>query len=79
MPFVNFKLVEEVFPEEPKHEMAEAITEVMVRSEASEELHQGPAWLMGTLGRSKTIFESIGGDPKSRQELAAALPAKEAP
>ena len=101
MPFVNIKLVEGVFSEEPKHEMAAAIKEVMVRFEGSEafrevvwvlieELHrdgwhiggrpfEGPASLMGTLGRSKSIFESISGTPKSRQEFAAALPVGEAP
>jgi 4-oxalocrotonate tautomerase len=101
MPFVNIKLVEGVFSEEQKHEMAAAITEVMVRFEGSEafrevvwvlieELHHdgwhiggrpfaGPASLMDTLGRSKTIFESIRGNPKSRLEFEAALPAKEVP
>jgi len=101
MPFVNIKLVEGVFSEEQKHEMAAAITEVMVRFEGSEafrevvwvlieELHHdgwhiggrpfhGPASLMGTLSRSKSTFESISGSAKSREEFAAALPAKEAP
>jgi len=31
MPFVNVKLVEGVFNEEEKHQMAAALTEVMVR------------------------------------------------
>jgi 4-oxalocrotonate tautomerase len=101
MPFVNIKLVEGVFSEEQKHEMAAAITEVMVRFEGSEafrevvwvlieELHrdgwhiggrpfEGPASLMGTLGRSKSIFESISGNPKTRPEFAAALPAAKLP
>jgi 4-oxalocrotonate tautomerase len=36
MPFVNIKLVEGVFTTKQKHEMAAAITEVMVRFEGSE-------------------------------------------
>ena len=36
MPFVNIKLVDGVFSSEQKHEMAAAITEVMVRFEGSE-------------------------------------------
>jgi 4-oxalocrotonate tautomerase len=36
MPFVNVKLVEGVFNEEEKHQMAAALTEVMVRFEGSE-------------------------------------------
>ena len=36
MPFVNVKLVEGVFTEEEKHEMAAALTDVMVRFEGSE-------------------------------------------
>jgi 4-oxalocrotonate tautomerase len=36
MPFVNVKLVEGVFTTEEKHEMAKALTEVMVRFEGSE-------------------------------------------
>lgn len=96
MPFVNIKLVEGVFTTEQKHEMAAAITDVMVRFEGSEafrevvwvlieELHKdgwhiggrpfaGPASLMETLRHSGTILESIEGDPKTRDELAAALP-----
>jgi 4-oxalocrotonate tautomerase len=93
MPFVNIKLVEGVFSEEQKHEMAAAITEVMVRFEGSEafrelvrvlieELHrdgwhiggrpfEGPASLMGTLGRSKSIFESISGTSPPPPSVAA--------
>src|SRR5580692_4053090 len=36
MPFVNIKLVEGVFTTEQKHEMAAAISNVMVRFEGSE-------------------------------------------
>ena len=36
MPFVNVKLVEGVFSPEEKHEMAKALTDVMVRFEGSE-------------------------------------------
>jgi 4-oxalocrotonate tautomerase len=36
MPFVNVKLVEGVFSNEEKHEMAKALTDVMVRFEGSE-------------------------------------------
>ena len=96
MPFVNIKLVEGVFTTEQKHEMAAAISNVMVRFEGSEafrevvwvlieELHKdgwhiggrpfaGPASLMETLRHSKEIVESISGNPKTHDELAAALP-----
>jgi len=36
MPFVNVKLVEGVFSPEEKHEMAKALTDVMVKYEGSE-------------------------------------------
>lgn len=36
MPFVNVKLVEGVFTEEEKHQMAAALTDVMVKFEGSE-------------------------------------------
>ena len=36
MPFVNVKLVEGVFTTEQKHEMAAALTDVMVKFEGSE-------------------------------------------
>jgi 4-oxalocrotonate tautomerase len=36
MPFVNIKLVEGVFTTEQKHQMAAAITDVMVKFEGSE-------------------------------------------
>jgi 4-oxalocrotonate tautomerase len=34
----------------------------------------GPRSLMGTLGRSKDVFEMIDGTPTSRDEFAAVLP-----
>jgi 4-oxalocrotonate tautomerase len=96
MPFVNVKLVEGVFTTEEKHELAKALTEVMVKFEGSEafrevvwvlieELHTdgwhiggrpfaGPKSLMETLGRSKTIYETIDGHPVTRAEFAAAMP-----
>ncbi len=36
MPFVNVKLVEGVFTEQEKHDLAAALTEVMVKFEGSE-------------------------------------------
>lgn len=99
MPFVNIKLVEGVFTTEQKHEMAAAISDVMVRFEGSEafrevvwvlieELHKdgwhiggrpfaGPSSLMETLGHSKTLYESVDGHPRTREELAEALPVRE--
>jgi 4-oxalocrotonate tautomerase len=98
MPFVNIKLVDGVFTPEQKHEMAAAITDVMVRMEGSEafreivwvlieELHtdgwhigglpfEGPKTLMDVLGRSKTLYESIDGQPATRASLAAAAPVR---
>ena len=37
---------------------------------------EGPKSLMDTLGRSKSIFETIDGHPTSRAEFARALPIK---
>ena len=36
MPFVNVKLIDGVFSSEQKHELAKALTDVMVRFEGSE-------------------------------------------
>jgi 4-oxalocrotonate tautomerase len=36
---------------------------------------EGPKSLMDMLGRTKAIYESIGGRPTTRKELAAAAPA----
>jgi 4-oxalocrotonate tautomerase len=99
MPFVNVKLVEGVFTTEQKHEMAAALSDVMVRFEGSEafrevvwvlieELHTdgwhiggqpfaGPTSLMRVLGRSKAAYESIEGNPQTREEFAAAAPFQE--
>ena len=52
-----------------------------------EELHQdgwhiggrpfeGPKSLLQTLGKSKTVYESVDGNPVSRSEWAAALPVR---
>jgi 4-oxalocrotonate tautomerase len=72
MPFVNVKLVEGVFTTEEKHELAKALTEVMVRFEGSEafretvgvlieELHND-GWHIG--GRPwagpKSLMETLG-------------------
>ena len=37
----------------------------------------GPVSIVDTLGRSKTLFDSIQGHPTTREELAAAAPVKE--
>jgi 4-oxalocrotonate tautomerase len=37
---------------------------------------RGPRSLMETLGKSKTLFESINGQPSTSQEFAELLPAK---
>ncbi|NUY79629.1 4-oxalocrotonate tautomerase family protein [Flavobacterium sp. MAH-1] len=98
MPFVNIKLVDGVFTPQQKHEMAAAITDVMVKFEGSEafrevvwvlieELHtdgwhiggrpfEGPKSLMQTLANSKSIYETIDGNPTSREEFAKAAPVK---
>jgi 4-oxalocrotonate tautomerase len=72
MPFVNVKLVEGVFTPEEKHEMAKALTDVMVKFEGSEafrevvwvlieELHND-GWHIG--GRPfegpKSLMETLG-------------------
>lgn len=38
----------------------------------------GPASLMKTLGRSKTVFESVDGNPVTRPDLAVAAPVRSA-
>jgi 4-oxalocrotonate tautomerase len=99
MPFVNVKLIDGVFSPEQKHELAKALTDVMVRFEGSEafrevvwvlieELHTdgwhiggrpfaGPKSLMEMLGRTKAIYETIGGYPTTRAEFAKAAPVVE--
>lgn len=78
MPFVNVKLVEGVFSTEEKHEMAKALTDVMVRFEGSEafrevvwvlieELHSD-GWHIGGLPFEgpKSLMHHLG---RSRQVL----------
>lgn len=96
MPYIRVTLVDNVFSAEEKHEMAKALTDVMVRFEGSEafrevvwvlieELHtdgwhiggrpfEGPKSLMGMLERSKTVYESIDGNPATREEFARLAP-----
>lgn len=45
MPFVNIKLIDGVFSSEQKHEMAAAITDVMVRFEGSEAFREA-VWVL---------------------------------
>ena len=71
MPFVNIKLVDGVFSTEKKHELAAAITDVMVRFEGSEafrevvwvlieELHMD-GWHIGgrPFAGPKSLMESL--------------------
>jgi 4-oxalocrotonate tautomerase len=98
MPFVNVKLVDGVFTPEQKHEMAKALTDVMVRFEGSEafrevvwvlieELHvdgwhiggrpfEGPKSLMQLMKNTKSTYETINGNPKTREEFAVAAPVR---
>ncbi len=72
MPFVNVKLVDGVFSTEEKHEMAKALTDVMVRFEGSEafrevvwvlieELHTD-GWHIGgrPFAGPKSLMETLG-------------------
>lgn len=72
MPFVNVKLVEGVFTSEEKHEMAKALSEVMVKFEGSEafrevvwvlieELHPD-GWHIGgrPFAGPKSLMETLG-------------------
>jgi 4-oxalocrotonate tautomerase len=72
MPFVNVKLVEGAFSSEEKHEMAKALTEVMVKFEGSEafrelvwvlieELHTD-GWHIGgrPFAGPKSVMETLG-------------------
>jgi 4-oxalocrotonate tautomerase len=96
LPFVNVKLVDGVFTSTQKHELAKALTDVMVKFEGSEafrevvwvlieELHsdgwhiggrpfEGPRSLMNGLKKAKEAFESINGNPVTRDEFAIAAP-----
>ncbi|MGO8993125.1 MAG: tautomerase family protein [Polyangiaceae bacterium] len=72
MPFVNVKLVEGVFTTEEKHEMAKALSDVMVKFEGSEafrevvwvlieELHTD-GWHIGgrPFAGPKSLMETLG-------------------
>jgi 4-oxalocrotonate tautomerase len=98
MPFVNVKLVDGVFTPKQKHEMAKALTDVMVRFEGSEafrevvwvlieELHvdgwhiggrpfEGPKSLMQWMKNTKSTYETINGNPSTREEFAVAAPVR---
>jgi 4-oxalocrotonate tautomerase len=60
MPFVNIKLVEGVFTTEQKHQMAAAITDVMVKFEGSEAFREVVWVLIEELHRDGW---HIGGQP----------------
>ena len=72
MPFVNVKLIEGVFTTEQKHELARALTDVMVKFEGSEafrevvwvlieELHPD-GWHIGgrPFAGPKSLMETLG-------------------
>src|ERR1700741_941283 len=63
MPFVNIKLVEGVFTTEQKHEMAAAISDVMVRFEGSEAFREVVWVLLEELHKDGW---HIGGRPFAR-------------
>lgn len=60
MPFVNVKLVDGVFTPEQKHEMAKALTDVMVRFEGSEAFRE-VVWVL--IEELHTDGWHIGGRP----------------
>ncbi|WP_288879939.1 tautomerase family protein [Pedobacter panaciterrae] len=60
MPFVNIKLVDGVFTPEQKHEMAAAITDVMVKFEGSEAFRE-VVWVL--IEELHTDGWHIGGRP----------------
>jgi 4-oxalocrotonate tautomerase len=60
MPFVNVKLVEGVFSTEEKHELAKALTEVMVKFEGSEAFRE-VVWVL--IEELHTDGWHIGGRP----------------
>jgi 4-oxalocrotonate tautomerase len=60
MPFVNIKLVEGVFTTQQKHEMAAAISDVMVRFEGSEAFRE-VVWVL--IEELHTDGWHIGGRP----------------
>src|SRR5579859_3313990 len=86
MPFVNIKLVEGVFTTEQKHQMAAAITDVMVKFEGSEafrevvwvlieELHDD-GWHIGGLPFEgpKSLKTALGRSKEAFQALGAGNP-----
>jgi 4-oxalocrotonate tautomerase len=60
MPFVNVKLVENAFTPEQKHELAKALTDVMVRFEGSEAFRE-VVWVL--IEEFPTSGWHIGGCP----------------
>lgn len=60
MPFVNIKLVDGVFSTQEKHDMAKAITDVMVRFEGSEAFRE-VVWVL--IEELHTDGWHIGGRP----------------
>ena len=60
MPFVNVKLVEGVFTTQEKHEMAQALTDVMVKYEGSEAFRE-VVWVL--IEELHTDGWHIGGRP----------------
>jgi len=72
MPFVNVKLIDGVFSPEQKHELAKALTDVMVRFEGSEAFRE-VVWVL--IEELHTDGWHIGGrpfaGPKSLMETLA--------
>jgi 4-oxalocrotonate tautomerase len=70
MPFVNVKLIDGVFSPEQKHELAKALTDVMVRFEGSEAFRE-VVWVL--IEELHTDGWHIGGrpfeGPKSLMEM----------
>jgi 4-oxalocrotonate tautomerase len=60
MPFVNVKLIDGVFSPEQKHELAKALTDVMVRFEGSEAFRE-VVWVL--IEELHTDGWHIGGRP----------------
>lgn len=60
MPFVNVKLVDGVFTEQEKHDMAAALTDVMVKFEGSEAFRE-VVWVL--IEELHTDGWHIGGKP----------------
>jgi 4-oxalocrotonate tautomerase len=86
MPFVNIKLVEGVFTTEQKHQMAAAITDVMVKFEGSEafrevvwvlieELHKD-GWHIGgqPFAGPATLKDALGRSKEAFEALGKSNP-----